>query len=218
MVGDITRQGAAGQVVDHRTAQAIVEQAHPCLFKAVELAQINAVGAVGQIQQGQAADVLHDKGDAGQGARSLGVGVLAAHGQVRGQQLDALAVAGKGFTAVGVDGDFQHLPAAGIDVLCQLGEFALQAKHKAPRLTQAFASIFITEGRCRRGAEERLADQPFILPGQIQLGDQLAQPGRRDGAFQFLLLCGVGTADLDLHERQSPPHFLIDVAQRQFTQ
>ncbi|MOA45351.1 hypothetical protein D3C78_1677430 [compost metagenome] len=84
---------------------------------------------------------------------------------MRRQQFDALAVARKGFTAVGVDGDFQHTLAVGIDVLCQHGELALQAKHQAPGFAQAFVPIFMTERRGRRGAEERLADQRFILPG-----------------------------------------------------
>ncbi|MNF60225.1 hypothetical protein D3C76_657450 [compost metagenome] len=71
VMGDIALQGTVGQVVDHRGAQAIVEQAQPCLLKAVELAQKNTVGTVGQIEQGQTADLLHDKGDAGKRGRPL---------------------------------------------------------------------------------------------------------------------------------------------------
>ncbi|MNF60226.1 hypothetical protein D3C76_657460 [compost metagenome] len=131
------------------------------------------------------------------------------------QQFDALAVARKGFTAAGLDGDFQHLLAVGIDVLCQHGEFALQTQHQAPGFAQAFTPVFVAEFRCRRGAEEGFTDQLFILSSQVQFGDHLAQPGRSDAAFHLLPLYGVGTADLYLHQRQSPPHFLVDVAQRQ---
>ncbi|MNM55412.1 hypothetical protein D3C81_665500 [compost metagenome] len=215
VVGDIALQGTVGQVADHRAAQAIVEQAQPRLLKAVELAQKNPVGTVGQIKQGQTTDLLHDKGDAGQRGRPLPMGVLAAHREVCRQQFDAFAIGAKAFTAVGIDGDVQDLLAIGIDVFGEHGELALQTQHQAPGFTQAFVPVFIVERRCRRGAEKGLADQRFIFPGHIQLGDQLAQPGRSDAAFHFLPLYGVGTADLDLHQRQSPPHFLIDVAQRQ---
>ena len=92
----------------------------------------------------------------------------------------------------------------------------MQLKHQAPRLAQAFTPIFIAEGRGSRGAQEGLADQGFIFPGQIQLGDQFAQVGLGDAGSQLLPLPLVSAADLDPHQRHAQPHRLIDIALRQF--
>ncbi|MNV00423.1 hypothetical protein D3C71_905840 [compost metagenome] len=214
--GKFPGQGATGQVVDHRAVQALVEEERPRLFKAVELTHKHPIGAVRPIEQGQAADLLDDKSHPGQGARPLARRVRAANGQVRGQQHDALAVDRKGFTTVGVDGDLQHALARDVDVLGQHGEFAVQLEHQPPRFVQAFTTKFIAEGRGARGAKEGLANQPFVFPGQIQLGDHVAQVVLGDAGFQFLPLRLVGAADLDPHQRHPIPHRLIDIALRQF--
>ena len=214
--GELPGHCASGQVVDHRAVQALVEQKLPRLFLAVELTQKNPVGAVRPIEQGQAADLLDDKGHAGQGTRSLARRVRAANGQVRRQQHDALAVDRKGFTTVGVDGNLQHALTGDIDVFGEHGELPLQFKHQAPRFAQAFTPIFIAEGRGGRSAQEGLADQRLVFSGQIQFGDQFAQVGLGDAGLQLLPFALVGAADLDPHQRQAPPHRLIDIALRQF--
>ncbi|MNS11146.1 hypothetical protein D3C72_426800 [compost metagenome] len=216
MPGVFAGQGAVGQVTDHSCVQAQVEQGFARFFEAGVLAQKLIIGAVGQVEQGQATDLLLDEGHAGQGAWPAFLRIFAAHGQVRRQQHDALAADRVTLAATGVDGELQHLQARGADLLLQHGGFALQLEHQAPGFAQAFASMFVAEGRSARRSQERVADQRFIFPGQVQLSDHFAQPGLGDPVFEFLAFRLVIGSDLDLHEGQSPPQRLIDIALRQF--
>ncbi|MNO77337.1 hypothetical protein D3C76_684440 [compost metagenome] len=78
----VSLQSAIGQVADHLTAQAQVEQGLARVFEAVVTAQELAIGTVGQVQQSHAADLFVNERHPGQGHRALVGGVLAARAQV----------------------------------------------------------------------------------------------------------------------------------------
>ncbi|MNY26558.1 hypothetical protein D3C86_1604150 [compost metagenome] len=106
---DVTLQCFVGQVVDPLVIPAQVVQTFARRFETVVAAQELAIVAVGQVQQGDSADLLFDKGHARQGDGTFPGGILATHFQGNRQYGDALACGGPGLWGVGIDGDVQHL-------------------------------------------------------------------------------------------------------------
>ena len=94
MAGKIAAHGASGQVIDHFAVHTTPEQIHSGLFQRRVLPQEDGVGAVGQVEQGQATVLFDNERQPGERARSLMRGVLSTNRQLHRQQRDALPING----------------------------------------------------------------------------------------------------------------------------
>ncbi|MNS32718.1 hypothetical protein D3C72_648130 [compost metagenome] len=200
---DVTLQRSVRQVLDPLVTCAQGEQSFARRFERVVAAQELPVVAVRQVQQSDAADLLFDEADAGQGHRAFAGGVLAADFQRHRQQHKTLAAGLPRLWGVGVDGDVQQRRFISAEVFLQACIFALYFQHQAPRLDQAFPAMLFDECRLAGGALEGVTDLLLIGFGQVQLRQNLAQIGQVDAVEQARPILFMRRGDFQTQEDQA---------------